>query len=55
MAVKKAPKYLAFALGTDRELAKIRFKAKYGVDPERVFDGNNLLLLGPVPKENDNE
>jgi len=52
MAVaNKGSKYLAFTIDTDKELARIRFVAKYGKEPEVIIEGNNVLLLGPVPDD----
>ena len=52
MAVaNKGSKYLAFTIDTDKELARIRFVAKYGEEPKEVIEGKNVLLLGPVPKD----
>lgn len=46
--------YLMFPKGTDPDVARARFRERFGCDPEREFTMWGALedwWLGPVPKE----
>lgn len=40
--------YLAFTPKFPPDIAVMRFKKKYGCEPERIFIEKGLLKLGPV-------
>lgn len=43
--------YLAFTKDTDHTVAVAAFVARFGKQPERVWDAWNILLIGPAPVE----
>jgi len=46
--------WLGFTPDSDVEWAKRRFREKYGYEPDKVVHVPNLILVGPVRKDDDN-
>lgn len=45
--------YRAFSLDHDEEDAAARFTRRYGQPPERIFESHGILLVGPVPEDDE--
>jgi hypothetical protein len=49
------PSYLCFTLDTEEDLAQRVFLSRFGHLPEDMFFCNNLLWLGPIEEEDNND
>ena len=45
--------YLHFTPDTPEEAIAARFREKFGVEPEYIFDFNKQLWAGPAPEKQD--
>lgn len=47
--------YMAFSSDAEWQVAKAKFMAKYGQEPEYIFTDGPLLLVGPVPSQGEDK
>jgi hypothetical protein len=47
--------WMGFTPDTSPDYARVRFKDRYGVDPERLWGVPGLLLVGPIPPSGEAE
>lgn len=49
---KLGDRYLAYTKPFDEELARKRFKERFGYNPEKIlYENNKYMLVGPIKEE----